>query len=85
MTPCSEAVGAEAQLHSFVIFALHGGECKASRSSHLSVVHSPRSGYSLDRKLGGPRAGLNIGQNIFVTLPGIEPQFHGRPTIHYTT
>jgi hypothetical protein len=28
------------------------------------VLDGPRSGYSLDRKLGGPRAGLDIGQNI---------------------
>ena len=85
VTPRSEAPGAEAQLRSSVISALHGGECKGSRSSRLTAVDSPRSGCWLDMKLGGPRAGLDVGQSIFVALPGIEPRFLGRPTRHYTT
>jgi hypothetical protein len=64
VTPRYELVMAEAQLHSFLISVLYGGECNASRPSRLTRGDSPRSGYPLDRNLGGTRAGLDTGQNI---------------------
>jgi hypothetical protein len=60
-------------IHIFLTLALVGGEWSA-----LPRRKSAR--YPLDRRLGGPRTGLDdVKKRKFLTLPGLELRPLGRP------
>jgi hypothetical protein len=82
----TEALGGdEYSSYSFSTSALGGGEWSASRLSRaLAPGKYPR--YTLYRRLGGPRAGLDTEAtgNIFSPLPGIEPRSPSRQARNQT-
>jgi hypothetical protein len=69
--------GVDVYIHIFLTSALAGGEWSALRSDRFNPGKGPR--YPLDRRLGGPRAGLHdVEKRNFLTLQELKLRPLGR-------